>query len=112
MPSVGRKEKAALPQHVREQKGSGVRARVDVELGAPPTALVTAQGVPHLLISKADIARLPLDNRAAFVVTLVDGKSTVDEILDIVPLPPREALTILRQLVSLKIVEFGPPKRS
>jgi hypothetical protein len=111
MPSVGRKEKAPLPQHVREQKGSGVRARVDVELGAPPTALVTAQGVPHLLVSKAEIAALPLDNRAAFVIALVDGNSTVDEILDVVPIPPREALSILRQLVSLHIVQFGPPKR-
>jgi hypothetical protein len=123
---VGKKEKtAAVPQQVREQKGSGVRARINIEgertspersssvadLGTPPAPVVSVQGVPHLLLSPDEVAALPLDNRLGFVVALVDGKSTMDEILDLCPLTHREALQMMRHLVAMKIVAFGPPSK-
>ena len=67
--------------------------------------------VPCLAITVEGLRQLPLDARAAYLLSLVDGHWTVETILDIcVPEVERdEALGILAYLVQLGAVELRDP---
>jgi hypothetical protein len=70
--------------------------RPPVPLAAVPRLAVTAEGL-HLL---------PLDSRAAYLLSLMDGRCTLDTILDICDMPRDEAIGILTHLVQLGVVEL------
>jgi hypothetical protein len=53
---------------------------------------------------------LPLDSRAGFVVSLIDGCVTVETILDMAGLPEREVLELLGTLRDLGAVELREPR--
>jgi hypothetical protein len=55
-------------------------------------------------VSPEQIRWLSLDHRGGFVLSLVDGSSTVEEILDISGMPRLEALRIMYTLAQQKIV--------
>jgi hypothetical protein len=55
--------------------------------------------VPCLAVSAQELALLPLDHREGFLVSRVDGVSTVETILDVSAMPADEALEILQSLV-------------
>lgn len=50
---------------------------------------------------------LSLDHRAGFLLSLVDGSSTIDEILDISGMPRLEALRIMFTLFEQQIIRLG-----
>ncbi len=108
------REIPAASQETPERKRSGMRPRIHsdegqvVAFGAVPAPAVTVVGTLHLLRSQREIAMLPLDPKIAFVLSQVDGRRTIDEILDVCAMPEREALAIVRHLVRLGIVGFGP----
>jgi HD-GYP domain-containing protein (c-di-GMP phosphodiesterase class II) len=52
----------------------------------------------------ADVTKLSLDHRAAFVLRFLDGMSTVDDILDASGLPRVEALRILDDLLQRRVI--------
>ena len=52
----------------------------------------------------ADVTKLNLDHRAAFVLRFLDGMSTVEDILDASGLPRVEALTILVDLLDHRVI--------
>ncbi len=62
------------------------------------------RGTPRLLMSPAQIAALPLDPRAGFLMMHFDGFSTVEDVLDACAMPRAEATTIIRQLMALKVI--------
>jgi hypothetical protein len=47
-----------------------------------------------------------MDHRAGFILSLIDGASSVDLILDVCGMPKLDALRILQELVQQKIVAF------
>jgi hypothetical protein len=55
--------------------------------------------VPKLVIDRAKITALALDHRAGFVLSLVDGRIPIEDILDVSGMPRRDALRILCELV-------------
>jgi hypothetical protein len=63
-------------------------------------------GVPWLVITYDVLQKLPLDARAGYVVSRIDGKCTVEMLLDIAGMPAAETLEILRRLVRLGAVEL------
>lgn len=63
-------------------------------------------GVPWLVVTYDALQKLPLDARAGFVVSRIDGKCTVEMLLDITSMPERETLEILRELVQLGAIEL------
>ena len=73
--------------------------------------LVLLSAVPWLAITLEGLRFLPLDARAAYLLSLVDGHCTVETILDIcVPeLGRDEALSILARLIQLGAVELRNP---
>ena len=62
---------------------------------------------PRVRMSQDEIIWLNLDNRAGFVLSLVDGSLSLDEIISICGLPQLEAMRILVQLLQEKVIEIG-----
>lgn len=98
--------------------GDSIDVEVDVDLDDDPHAVeehtaISASGVqianalrgtPRLLMSPGQIAGLPLDPRAGFLMMHFDGFSTIEDILDACAMPRAEATTIIRQLLALKVI--------
>jgi hypothetical protein len=70
--------------------------RPRLPLGAVPRLAVTAEGL-HLL---------PLDSRAAYLLSLVDGRCTLHTVLDICDMAHDEAVSVLTQLLHLGAIEL------
>ena len=60
--------------------------------------------VPYIAISDEDLTVLPLDHREGFLLSRVDGRSTIETILDVCAMPEDEALEILLSLVDRGII--------
>ena len=60
--------------------------------------------VPVLAVTMKDLPGLAIDNRSAFVLSLVDGVSTIDMILDMSGMPRLEALRLLYEMTKSEIV--------
>jgi hypothetical protein len=61
--------------------------------------LGSLDAVPRTVMAGADLGKLSLDHRAGFVLTFVDGMSSVETLIDASGLPRGELLRILRDLV-------------
>lgn len=63
--------------------------------------------VPRLAVTQRELMALPLDHRAGFIVSFVDGTYTVEMILDVCPMPRERALAILGELESQGVIDVG-----
>lgn len=63
--------------------------------------------VVSVVVSPQEIQWLSLDHRAGFLLSLVDGQSTVDEILDISGMTRLDALKIIHDLTEQHVVRLG-----
>jgi hypothetical protein len=61
---------------------------------------------PIVVVPPTQMRWLSIDHRAGFVLSLIDGSSTVETILDVSGMPKLDALRILHELVQQKIVAF------
>jgi len=66
--------------------------------------------VPHVVKTPEEIALLPLDHRAGFLLAHVDGHATIEEIFDVCAMPEDEAVLLLRELVELGVIVLAPPR--
>jgi hypothetical protein len=55
--------------------------------------------IPRLAVEAQHLTLLVLDHREGFVLSRVDGKSTIETILDVCAMPAEEALAIVESLV-------------
>jgi hypothetical protein len=62
--------------------------------------------VPMVVVPRTQMRWLSMDHRAGFILSLIDGSSSVDMILDVCGMPKLDALRILHELVQQKIVAF------
>jgi hypothetical protein len=62
--------------------------------------------VPLVVVPRAQMRWLSIDHRAGFVLSLIDGSSSIEMILDVSGMPKLDALRILHELVQQKIVSF------
>lgn len=62
-------------------------------------------GVPRLAVTPGQLMALPLDHRAGFVVSFVDGTYTIEMILDACAMPREHALEILGDLEDRGIIQ-------
>jgi hypothetical protein len=62
--------------------------------------------VPLVVVPRTQMRWLSMDHRAGFVLSLIDGQSSVEMILDVSGMPKLDALRILHELVQQKIVAF------
>lgn len=65
------------------------------------------RAVPRLLQSKGQLAHAPLDHRQGFVLSLVDGKTSVQALIDLAGIAEQEVVGMLQRLRSLGIITLG-----
>jgi hypothetical protein len=62
--------------------------------------------VPKLLVPLTTVARAPIDQRAAFLLSLVDGHSNMDAIIAAAGMPESEVRTTFARLARLGLVSL------
>lgn len=70
------------------------------------THRLRVESVPRLVLSAAEVRALPLDHRAGFIMWLIDGRSSVEDVLDGCAMPMDEAIAILRALAAMGVIAF------
>lgn len=63
-------------------------------------------GKPVVMMSPEVLKRLPLDHRAGFLLSLIDGTLDLDTIEEVSGMPREEVLRIVRDLDELGVVAF------
>ncbi|MDB4944094.1 MAG: hypothetical protein JWP97_3628 [Labilithrix sp.] len=76
------------------------------DVASPPLSLTERHSIPTMLKSLGEVARLPIDHRAGFLLAHVDGMQTLEEILDVCAMPPLEALDLIRKLEEMGVIAF------
>jgi len=111
----------ARPSTVLARKRRGTLAHEAGDLGARPilgrsrstadaleaVGLPPAAAIPRLTRTAKSLTSLPLDPRAAFLASQIDGHLTVQNILDLGLMKRVEALAALDRLVKLGVVVFA-----
>ncbi len=62
--------------------------------------------VPTVAVARDQLRWLSIDHRAGFVLSLIDGVSSIEMILDVSGMPELDALRILSELVQQRIISF------
>jgi hypothetical protein len=83
---------------------SGVKVKRAPAQNDPSGRGVLKSSVPLLTVSFAELRTMPLDHRAGFLISLIDGASTVEMILDMSGMPENEALSILGSFAQQGII--------
>jgi len=92
--------------------GSFARAS-EREIEKAPTSTVRALAspsmVPWLVVTLDQLRDLPIDPRAAYLVSLADGQCSVETIADVAGIPREDVVEIFATLVQLGAVELRDP---
>jgi hypothetical protein len=65
-------------------------------------------GVPRVIMSAALVRELPIDSRVAFVMSHIDGHSSLETLVDVTGFERADVLSILARLVRLGAIVTGP----
>lgn len=68
--------------------------------------LGAAGHIPRLAVQRGALTGLTLDHRAGFLLSCVDGVSTVEEIIDVAAMPRLEAVRVLYELLQEGVIEM------
>ena len=63
-------------------------------------------GAPVVVVSTAELIRLPLDHRAGFLLSRMDGFIDLDTLVEVSSMRRADALRLVRDLCESGIVEF------
>lgn len=66
--------------------------------------------VPRVALSAEQLRWLTLDHRSGFLLSCIDGVSSIEDILDVSGMPPLDTLRILYTLVQQQIIELVPAR--
>jgi hypothetical protein len=69
-------------------------------------ARITSRQVPQLLVGPKEIAKLPMDPRAAFILGHIDGIQSMEEILDVCAMPEAEAIELIERLHRMGVISL------
>lgn len=72
--------------------------------------LCDGAGIVSLCVNPAELRALRLDKWSAFLVSCVDGASSVDDVVDVSALPRLDALRVLYDLVQRGVARLDPPR--
>lgn len=89
-----------LKSFARDSDREFAAAESDVRLRIP------LEAVPWLVMTYDQLRTLPLDSRAGFVISLVDGRCTVEMMFDLCGMSEDETLDILAELLRLGAIEL------
>lgn len=74
--------------------------------------LGSGDDAPRLVVGFEEITKLDLDSVAAFVVSRIDGTTTLDELVDVAALPQLDVLRLVFELVQRGVVTIEPARSS
>jgi hypothetical protein len=78
----------------------------------PSIALGSLAQVPRLAMPLHELRSRPLNHQAAFLLSLVDGVATLEELLDVCAMPRIDAMCLLAELVAVGLLRLlDPPLR-
>jgi hypothetical protein len=63
--------------------------------------------VPQVVMGPDQLRWLSLDHRSGFLLAMVDGISSVDDLLDVSGMPRLDALRILCELLDAKVINLS-----
>jgi hypothetical protein len=86
--------------------GANGRARSEAPLSRGALDLLR-RTVPRVQKSCAELAQAPLDHREGFVLSLIDGGTTVQALIDLAAMPDGELIVVLQRLRHLEIITLG-----
>jgi hypothetical protein len=81
-----------------------------VEEGAASETEASLTEVPYLACSSGELLVAKLDHREGFVLSLVDGKSDVEAVIDACPMVAEETRRILLELQMRGLVAIRKPR--
>ena len=88
---------------IRPEEAGAAPARIEERQRFVVTAMnVDPDSTPHAKGSSSEVACAPLEPREAFILSLVDGSTTVEAIVDLTGLQRQEALGVLARLARLR----------
>ncbi len=97
-----------LEQEPGNSRAKGMRDEAEGELlSMLSSKLGNLNRTPRVRMSQDEIIWLNLDNRAGFILSMVDGSLSLDEIISICGLPQLEGMRILVQLLQEKVIELN-----
>jgi hypothetical protein len=65
--------------------------------------------VPRVVATAQEIQAFPLDRRAGFVLSLIDGAASLEELLDMTGMSRSETLTVVHELTMRGVLAIRPP---
>ena len=66
--------------------------------------LGSMEEIPRVIVPPDQVRWLTLDHRAGFVLSCIDGYSSIEEILDVSGMSPLDALKVLHELLQQRII--------
>jgi hypothetical protein len=72
-------------------------------------ALGGRRRVPCVTMTPEDIRWLSLDHRAGFLLSCIDGRMSLEEVLDVATMPEFDALRLIGELHAGGVISFDPP---
>jgi hypothetical protein len=93
---------------LKTQPRSEMRLLTRPQMGAvrDETWARTMSGAPVVIVSADELKRLPLDHRAGFLLSLMDGATHLDALVEIAGMPRKEVIRLVRDLFESGIVDF------
>jgi hypothetical protein len=100
-PEQAREGAEAAPRSTA-RRSKRASLRVD-DVGTAGLGL-SAKQTPRLAKGRRDLAQAPIDPKAAFVLSQIDGRVTVDDLADLTAMSRDDVLAILQRCVRLGLV--------
>jgi len=85
---------------VTTRPGVGVEFADELWIGS-------VSGPPSVAMASDKIRNLPLDHRAGFMLSLIDGSTDVETLIELSSMPRGDALHIVRELFEAAVISFG-----
>jgi hypothetical protein len=108
LPEFALDDPAALPTHPPRPPRSETRLSTPT-LGVSITDEAWARsmtGAPVVVVAPAELLRMPLDHRAGFLLSRMDGLIDLDTLVEVSAMGRADALRLLRDLHDSGVVEF------
>jgi hypothetical protein len=111
MPNDRRTPTVDLRDLARETSRETVK-EMPAASGAPASFQISLAAIPLVVVPPEELIALPLDARFGFLLSLMDGATTVEELLDVATIDRADVLEMLGQLLQQGVIALRNPSRS
>lgn len=97
-----------LDRNPNSERARSLLSEIERERGpSEPVELGSLDEVPERNLGLDEIQETDLDHRAGFVLSLVDGELTFEDILDLSSMPRSETLEVLSKMLEKSVISVG-----